>query len=194
MPGSDFWGMVAGIIALAAFVPYVITTLYGSTKPNRATWFIWAIAGFMLAVSYYSSVADHTFWVPISYFLGPLVIALFSLRYGEGGWDRFDRTCLVVTSASALLWWVFSSPFVALLINLGIEMTGTLPTFRKTYREPASENVLSWSMFLVANTINLYIAESWTSKPAIYPIVVFLGSASMVTFILWRRYRHKVMQ
>ncbi|MEK9158471.1 MAG: hypothetical protein AAB673_00525, partial [Patescibacteria group bacterium] len=111
-------GKVAGILTLASFVPYIISILRKKTIPNRATWFIWTVVGFMCGASYYSAGASHTFWVSASYMIGPLVTFVLSLKYGEGGWTRFDRVCLLVAGISLGLWWVFSSPRIALVINL----------------------------------------------------------------------------
>lgn len=64
-------GLAAGALALVAYIPYVVSILRGNTKPNRATWFIWAVIGAILGASYYASGAEHTAWVTVGYFLGP---------------------------------------------------------------------------------------------------------------------------
>ena len=74
----------------------------------------------MLGASYYSSGASHTIWVPVSYIFGPLIIAIISLKYGEGGWGSFDRVCLSGASISLFFWWMFSSPLIALITNIVI--------------------------------------------------------------------------
>ena len=117
-------GGVAGVVSLVAFIPYIIAVLMGETKPNRASWWIWAVVGFMLGASYYSSGASHTIWVPISYIIGPFAIAILSLKHGEGGWTPFDRSCLLGAGVSLILWWIFSQPIVALSINLFIDLMG----------------------------------------------------------------------
>src|SRR3989338_2992942 len=74
-------GIIAGIIALLAYVVYIFR---GKSKPNRVTWWIWAFMGLVLALSYKFSGADNTVWVPYVEFLGPLTIAILSIKYGEG--------------------------------------------------------------------------------------------------------------
>src|SRR3990167_5114886 len=137
-------GKVAGIVSLVAFVPYIIAILRGETKPNRATWWIWTVVGFMLGASYFSSGANHTIWVPVSYIIGPIIIATLSIKYGVGGWTRFDRYCLLGAVVSMVFWWMFNSPFIVLLINLFIDFMGALPTIRKAYYEPESEDRTAW--------------------------------------------------
>lgn len=180
-------GRVAGIIALAALAPYVLSILRGETKPNRASWWIWTVVGFMLGASYYSSGANHTIWVPVSYFIGPLVIVFLSIKWGVGGWTRFDRCCLLGAGVSVVLWWMFSSPLIALLINLFIDFMGALPTVRKIYYEPESEDRTAWVLVFVANTANLFAIETWTFAIVIYPIYMFISCGLITVFIFIRR-------
>jgi len=63
-------GIAGGIVALAAFVPYIRAIIKGTTTPNRATWLIWTIIGCITAASYAAGGADQTIWVAVSYALG----------------------------------------------------------------------------------------------------------------------------
>lgn len=183
-------GKVAGIVSLAAFIPYILAILRGETKPNRATWWIWAVVGLMLGASYYSSGANHTIWVPVSYIIGPFVTAILSIKYGEGGWTRFDRSCLLGAGVSMVLWWIFSSPLIALLINLFIDLMGALPTIRKAYHEPESEDRTAWALFFAGNTANLFAVETWMFAISVYPIYMFFGSG-IITALIFVRRNHK---
>lgn len=179
-------GKVAGIISLAAFVPYIVAIFRRETKPNRATWLIWTVVGFMLAISYYSSGAKHTIWVPVSYLIGPFITALLSIKYGEGGWTRFDRYCLLGAGASLVLWWMFNSPLVALLINIFIDLLGSLPTIKKAYHEPEKEDRLAWALFFIGNIVNLFAVGIWTFAIAVYPVYMFLGSSLIAALVFFR--------
>ncbi len=185
---SALAGRTAGLLSLAAFVPYVLAILRGETRPNRATWWIWTVVGFLLGSSYYASGAQHTIWVPVSYVVGPLVTALLSLRYGEGGWTRFDRYCVAGAGLSLVLWWIFQTPMIALLINLSIDFLGALPTIRKSYLEPAGEDRVAWALFWAGNIANLFAVERWTFAIAVYPVYMFLASGAIALLVL--RPRH----
>ncbi|MEK7516302.1 MAG: hypothetical protein AAB562_01770 [Patescibacteria group bacterium] len=179
-------GTVAGILSLAAFAPYILAILRKKTKPSRATWWIWTVVGFMLGASYYSSGANHTIWVPASCIIGSFITAVLSLKYGEGGWTRFDRGCLLGAGVSVALWWMFSSPLIALLINLSIDFMGALPTIRKSYYEPEGEDRTAWAMFFAGNTANLFAVESWSFAIAAYPIYMFLCSGAIAVLVFLR--------
>lgn len=180
-------GRVAGIVSLAAFVPYILGILRGKTTPNRATWLIWTVVSFMLGTSYYASGANHTIWVPVIYAVSSLVIAIFSIKYGKDGWARLDKYCLFIAGISMILWWMFSSPLIALIINLFIDFIGALPTIRKAYHEPESEDRTAWTLLFIGNTANMFAVEDWTFRIAVYPIYMFIVNGLIITLLFVRR-------
>lgn len=177
-------GQAAGAISLFGFVPYLTSVVRGRTRPSIATWWIWTLVGCLIVVSYYAAGARTSIWTPVSYVIGPLVIALVSLRYGDRGWSRFDRMCVLGAGLSLLLWALSGTPIVALLFNIAIDLLGALPTVRKTWVAPESEDRLSWAIFLVANTLNLLAVAPWTFANASYPIYMFALVAAMNALLL----------
>lgn len=183
----EILGYSAGVISFLGFVPYIAEILRGKTRPNRATWWIWTIVGTMLCASYYASGARHTLWVPVSYVVGPLVTALLSLKYGEGGWDRFDRACLGASLCSLAVWWVARSPLLALLANVTVDMLGALPTVRKSYYEPEAESLVSWTVFLLADALNLCALGpwgAWSVATSLYPVYLCALAAILTALLL----------
>src|SRR3989338_4667786 len=117
-------GIVAGVLSFSAHGFFIFTTLLGKTKPNRATWWVLTLVGLMIATSYYAGGARDTMWVALSYVLGPAIIAVLSLKYGEGRWERLDQLCLVGALISAVIWYLSESAFVVLLINISMDFLG----------------------------------------------------------------------
>jgi len=180
-------GRIAGVLALLAFIPYIAAILRRKARPNRATWWIWSVMGFLLGASYLAAGADRTIWVAVGYAVGPLVTAALSVKYGEGGWSRFDRGCVVGAAAGVAAWSLTGSPLAALVIFLFIDLMGALPTVRKCWRDSASEDRLTWALFLAGNTLNLFAVERWTFAIAAYPLYMFLGSGVIVALLFCRR-------
>jgi hypothetical protein len=157
----------------------------GRTRPNRATWWIWLVVGIIIAASYRSAGANATIWVPLSYVIGPFVTSLLGIKFGQGGWTRFDRICLLGAALSLLLWGICRSPDLALGINIGIDLLGALPTIRKSLIDPHGEDLLAWVLFFVANTINVLAIDRWSWQVAIYPLYMF-GINGTICWVLWQ--------
>jgi hypothetical protein len=177
-------GWLAGLLSLAAFVPYILSTLRGHTKPNRATWSIWMVNSFVIAASYYSSGATNTIWVAVGYSIGSLVTAILSYRFGTGGWTWLDRNCLTMAAIALFCWWWFDSALIALLMSLSVDFAGALPTIRKAYQEPETEDRIAWSLFLSGNCINLMAIDRWMFKIVIYPAYMVLASGLIALLVL----------
>ncbi len=178
-------GAIAGICSLAGFLPYWWGIWRGHTRPNRATWWIWLVVGIIIAASYRAAGASATIWVPITYVIGPLITSLLAIKFGQGGWTKFDRFCLLSSLLSLILWGVCRSPDLALVINIGIDLLGALPTLRKSLIDPYSEDSLAWLLFFVANALNVLAIERWSWQVAIYPLYMF-GMTGTICWVLWQ--------
>ncbi|HZF51294.1 MAG TPA: hypothetical protein VE093_21700 [Polyangiaceae bacterium] len=163
-------GVAAGVLSLLALVPYILSILRGETRPNRATWWVWTVCNGVLFASYYASGERRSAWVPLSYMVASLIVALLSLKRGEGGLSRFDQGCVFACLVGLVLWALSGSPLTALAINIGVDFAGALPTIRKTYLDPRSESLLAWVLFLAANALNLLAVEAWSSPSVALPV------------------------
>lgn len=177
-------GIGAGVFSLLGFVPYIITILQRKTSPNRASWSIWASLGIVLAISNYSAGARETMWLLSTYAVCQITIAVLSLKYGEGGWNTFDRTCLFGAFISIILWQLFDSPLIAITISIAIDSLGALPTIKKSYLQPETEDLFSWIMFWIAGTLNICALTQWSVELAAQPIYLFAFNSIVVTLLL----------
>jgi hypothetical protein len=187
-------GIAAGFFLILGFVPYLITIYQGKTQPNRATWWIWTIVGLIIVASYHSAGATNTIWLPVCAAVSHLIIAITALKYGKGGWSRFDRTCLLAVGLSLILWWRFNSPLLALWINIGIDFLGALPTIRKSFQEPETEAPLPWLIFLVASLLNLIAVKQSSLVLLAYPFYYFCSNAIILSLLLRSKLRIQLVR
>lgn len=176
-------GIIAGCLGIIGYIPYIYSILRGYTKPNRATWLIWTIVGGLLAFSYMAEGDQHSIWLPLSYFIGPLFVALLSIRFGYAQWTRLDTICIVAAVVSIVPWILSDTATLTLVINVIIDSTGAIPTLVKTYKEPETEDLSGWLIFFIANTLQLFAIETWNIA-ASYPIYLFLLAGAMTVFIV----------
>ncbi len=187
MHWRDVIGVMAGVVALSALIPYARSILAGHTKPNRASWCIWSLVGIVLAASYKASGADATFWIAVAYAVNPLTVALLSIRYGVGGASRLDLICLAVCLLILLLWWRLRSAPVALFLTLCVDALGALPTLRKAWQDPRSEDQLAWGIACAAAFLNLFAIDSPKPQVWLYPVYAFLVTALIYALLLRQR-------
>ncbi|OGI85698.1 hypothetical protein A3A01_00080 [Candidatus Nomurabacteria bacterium RIFCSPLOWO2_01_FULL_39_17] len=181
-------GIIAGLIALSAYLVYVISIFRGGSKPNRATWWIWSFMGLILALSYQFSGASNTIWVPYVEFLGPLIIAILSIKYGEGGLDnKTDLICLLGATISIILWIIFKNPVVALITNLAVDSFAIVPTIKKSYLRPEGEDFWAWFGTGLADSLNMFAVERFSFAILIYPIYMLVSDLIIIVILLFKK-------
>lgn len=163
-------GIAAAVIYLLSGIPYVIEIVQKKTKPNIASWWIWGINGGVLAAAHFAAGGRESFWLPLVYAIDPIIIAILALRYGQGGWDLFDRLCLLGAGLSMFLWWQLHNPIAATLTSIAIDTFAMAPTLRKWWWEPKSESALAWRLAFLANLVNLFAITKWDFGIAVYPV------------------------
>lgn len=191
---KSFCGLIAGIISIICFIPYIITTIQGKTRPNIATWSTWLILSIVISASYYAAGAINTLWVPVCSIFGQSIIVLLALKKGEGSWSKFDKVCLFFVGLSLAFWWHFNSPVIALVMSLIVDFFGVLPTIKKSYLEPESENLLTWSLYLLTSIFLILAIESWSFALASFPIYMFIINAIIVGFLIRKKVYCKMLQ
>lgn len=187
-------GEVAAGFSAAAYVLYIVTILFpgkvldDSSKPNRASWWMLTVIGFLIAESYESSGADSTLPVALVNSFGPLFIAILSLhkRFGVGGWEGNDKWCLgLVTLSVALRLTVFQhNPKASLFLNIAIDLVAIWPTIQKSYSSPESEGKWPWVLTVVASIINVFAINEWTPSKWTQPIYLFVFNSLILALLV----------
>jgi len=181
-------GIIAGAIAFLAYIVYIISIFRKKSKPNRATWWIWSFMGLVLAISYHSSGASNTIWVPYVEFLGPFIIAILSIKYGEGSLkNKTDLWCLMGAIFSVILWVVFNNPVIALVTNLAIDSFAIIPTIKKSYLRPEGEDFWAWFGTGLADSLNLFAVERFSFAILLYPIYMLISDLIIILILLFRK-------
>ncbi|MGI4851271.1 MAG: hypothetical protein ACRYGR_04960 [Janthinobacterium lividum] len=169
-------GKLAGIVSFLGFIPYIWGILQGRVKPSIATWSIWTLIGASLFISYLkvSYQIDDSIWVPLSYVIGPFIISILCLWYGDRTYGRLDIFCFILSVSSLCLSYILNNFALSLFANILADFLGAFPTIQKSYKEPESEDITAWSIFFVGNGLNLMALNSLSQIEAVYPLYLFL--------------------
>jgi len=179
--------MAAGGLALLSMVPYIASVLQGKTRPSRISWAIWTLLALVLLVSYEGSGASDTIWLPVAHFFVSLTIFILSLKFGVGGSSLFDWLCASGAALAIATWLTLDSAPIALFICIAVDALGAIPTLRKSYQEPFSEDLRGWSIAAAASALNLAVVADWSPHISLYPIYSFALTTVVSTTLYCRR-------
>ncbi|KKW11660.1 MAG: putative RNA methylase [Parcubacteria group bacterium GW2011_GWA2_49_9] len=179
MTFTGFIGIASGILALCSYLFYIPAILAGKTRPSRASWWIWGGVGILIVCSYYASGARETIWVPLSEAIGPVIIALLSIKYGEGGWTRLDKWCIFGALIGTFFWWFTSSAIVGLVFYLFTDFMAAIPTIKKSLHRPEHEDKKAWGFVFFGQLLNLFAVEKALFSILVYPIYMIITNGAI---------------
>jgi hypothetical protein len=187
------WVYLGSAIGALGTAVYLRDTVRGTTKPNRVTWLLWAVAPLLAAsVELDEGVglrALPTFMVGFM----PLLVFVGSFHNPESVWKirRIDYAC----GAMSVVGTVTRNGVLAISAAIMADFLAGVPTLMKSWTHPETETVHSYIGAVVSMVILLLTIDHWTFDVAAFPVfIVCMGSVEV--FLIgwepgprWRRSR-----
>lgn len=167
---------------------YAVQTLRGRARPNRVTWFLWALAPLIG----FAAELDRGVGLPavltLSVGLGPALVFCSSL-VASGYWrvSGFDVACGAVSLTALVAWLSADDPTTAVALAVLADLMGGVPTFVKTWVAPWTEPPPAFLAVLANGTITLLTIDRWDVATAGFPAYIAALGAGMVLLIGVRR-------
>ena len=180
-------GVLAGVLGVAAMVPYVRDTARGATRPHRGTWLIW---GSLAIVVWLSQRADGASWsllLASGQVALDLVVVLLAIRRGEGGLGPGDGVMLAIAGGGVIGWIVAGEPIVAVACVIAADLTATALMAPKAYRDPDSETVATYVGASVAGALAAGAVGAPDVSLLLYPLYCCAVNAATACLIGHRR-------
>jgi len=177
-----FFAILASVIGIIAFIPYLRDIFTYKTKPHAYTWLIWIITqGTAVVAMFYGGAI----WGMLSLAIGLifiLFIFLSSLKFGTKDITRSDTIVLIFALLSIVVWWQLKQPLLSVIMISVIDMCGFFPTFRKTYKDPWSETLSSWGLFIISNFLAILAMNEYNFFTLFY--ILIINTANIVLFVI----------
>jgi hypothetical protein len=177
----DILSVLAGILFIAAFIPYIYAILAGKTKPAKASWIIWASLDTITIVGMYVQNAING--QIVGAVCGAWIVAALALKYGTSGWTRLDKFCIGGAILGIVLWKIFSNPTLGIVTSLSVVFLGSFPTFASAWRDPSKEDKVAWTIFWISCVCAVVAIPRLTFEDASQPIVFFSIESIMMLLL-----------
>lgn len=147
----QFFGILSGVIALVASIPYIIDIVKGNTKPQRMAWVIFIT---LSGISFFAQLAEgatNSLWFPLVLFVQAIIIFSLTLKYGMGGFGKFDILSLILAILIMVIWVVTKSAAIAIICSVTVNTLGKILVVAKVYKKPNTEYVPTWTWSAIAS-------------------------------------------
>lgn len=174
-------GLASAVLSIYAFWPYISDILAGRTRPERASWLIWATLSSVSLLSQIYEGADGSLGFAVTQTLGTIVIcALTFWKTSQMQFKTEDTQVLTATAVGVWLWAAMESAAYSLFVTISMSMMGGLLTMKKAYLDPESETYATWGAFFVSGALALVAIGQIDWLLMAYPIYVMVLSGGIM--------------
>lgn len=192
MISQDVLGMLTVVLVIVAFTPYVYGTLKGTTRPHLYSWIIWSL---IQGTGVWIMLAEGAKWGAAGLFVGTafcILNAALSVRFGTKDITRTDTIFLIAALVAFGMYAVAHEPYSALALVVFIDLCGFVPSYRKAFNDPQSENISTWGMLGLSNLLSLAALQEVTILTAAYPAALLVVEFCLAAMLLTLRLRPNV--
>ncbi len=142
---------------------YIRGMLRGTTKPNRVTWFIWALAPLIGVWLQLQAGAGLSVLPVFMAGFGPILVLTVSFLIHEGYWKitKLDILCGVLAILALVLWIITRDLSLSILFAILSDLLASIPTIIKSWKYPETETSSAYLGGLIANALGLFIISKW---------------------------------
>lgn len=183
----ETFGYISALLFIFSAIPYVRSILKGNTKPQRITWLIWTILVF---IAFFSQLAKGATWsllLTAGDAVTIVIVFIFSIKYGVGGFRKLDILSLFGAGLSLILWYFTNEPAVALFLIILIDIIGSNLTIIKAWRKPETENWIGWAMCGVGGLFGILSVGGFNLILLSYPIYICLINSLVAIIVITRK-------
>lgn len=150
----------------AGFLRMALVVRRGEACPNACSWLIWSVVATLAAASSWQAGATWPLAGAVMNALGCLVMLGLALSTGTFAAAKVDLVCLGIAALGLAAWIVTDDPAVGLLLFLGADASGAIPTLRHVIVDPAREDTTGWALLAMAGLAAVASVEpqqwAWT--------------------------------
>lgn len=166
---------------------YVIETLKGKVKPNRVTFFLWALAPLIAFTAQINQGVGIQSLLTFSVGFFPLLIFIASFTNKKAEWKlgKFDFICGALSLIGLSLWYITRQGNIAIAFAIFADGLAALPTIVKTYHYPETENGWLYLTGVIYALLTLLTIRNWGFAYYSFPFYILI--VDLIIFVLAQR-------
>jgi len=164
------FGILAVLINLLYFVPYITEVVQRKIKPQRIAWATTALLSSIVFANQSINGGGWSAYLFGSTALMSALIFMLSIQNGVGKANRDDKIFMVCTVLLFLFWIIRHETHATTVLALIIEALAFAPMIRKTVLKPKSEAYPQWVLGALAGLFCLLALPKTDTILLLYPL------------------------
>lgn len=168
------------LLFLGGLIPYIKGILSANKLPRKVSISICALLATITFISMY--VKNAAIGQIFAAMLGLWILAGLAIIWGKPGWVTLDGVGLVAALASLLLWYVFGSPILAIVISQSALVICLLSTLKPSWRSTNQQKLALWVVW-VSSLLAFIAMSDWTLHDSFQPVIFCIGESIILLVI-----------
>ena len=185
---NENFALLGAAIFLFGSIGYLLETIQGKVKPNRVTWFLWALAPLVAFTAQIKQGVGIQSLLTLMAGLIPFVIFFASFINKNSYWKigRLDIICGIFSILGLVLWWITKVGNVAIAFAILADLLAALPTIVKSYKEPETENYLLFLAIAISAVFTLFTIKIWNFATYGFPFYLLIVCTLLTLLIRFK--------
>lgn len=180
--------LIAVILTFVGYFPYIRSIVKKQTKPHIYSWFTWSLDGFIIfGLQITHGAGPGSFVALAAGILALTVLILTILNKGKRDVTVTDTVFLVMALLALVIWLFAKQPLISAILIMTVDVLGFLPTVRKSWHKPFTENVSFYAINTVRFAIALVALQAYSIITVLYPGVWLIGNGLFTIMLVTRR-------
>lgn len=185
---KDILGVFAVALGLFAYVFYVRGIMQGKVKPHAFTWFVWGLLTTIAFVAQITKGGGVGSWVTGFTALCSFGFTIIGLRassrelISQSDWIFFLGALVTIP-----IWYLTGNPLWSVIIITIVDFVAFIPTIRKAFAHPDSENGWTYTLSSLKFVFSLFALGNFDWITALYPASLVVGNFAFVFMLILRK-------
>lgn len=187
------FSIMAMVVTLVTFVPYIRSIWLGKTKPHIFSWIVWGTTTLIVFFAQLEADGGIGAWpIGVSGALTVGVAYLAFLKRADTSITRADWLFFITALVSLPFWYLTSDPMWTVILLTFVDLLGFGPTLRKAYFFPYEENLTFFVLFAIRNMCALLALEAYSVTTVLFPLSVGIACLCLIIMVHFRRIKVQI--
>ena len=180
--------ILGALLSFSGSLNYLINTIKGKTKPNRVSWFLWALAPMIAFAAEIDKGVGLTSLMTFMAGFNPLLIVITSFLNKKSYWklEKMDYVYGSISLFAILIWQLTGEGNLAILFAILADGLASIPTVIKSYHQPETESSLIFLFSMINAGITLLTIKDWSFAHWGFPAYIFLICVILYSLIKFK--------
>jgi hypothetical protein len=185
---QDILGIIAILLGVVAYAFYIRGIVQGKVKPHAFSWGVWGLLTGIAFLAQLAGGGGPGAWVTGFTAICSFAFVIVGLTKSSRVYiNKSDWVFLAVALATIPIWYFSGDPLWSVLIITITDACAFIPTFRKAYNHPDTENARTYALSGIKFVPGLFALQTFSVTTALYPASLVLMNLLFVVMLLWRR-------